>query len=695
MNVHIIGIAGKATSALAHMFLKKGWNVSGSDINVYPPNSTYLEKIGVKISSPYNADNLKPGTDLVVVGGNALIVDPHNPEFEKAKVLHIKTVSYPEVLGEYVVKDESIVVAGNFGKGTISGAIVHVLSQLHQDPSYMVGGQMVGYEESLVSSQGKWSVVEGDEYPVPPITSEPPQSKFFYYKPKYLVLTSAEWDHYDQFPTEDLYIKNYIELVSKLPSDGVLIANVDGKNIKDAISHAPCKVVTYSHDGSSDIKTIDLNWTPTMLGEFNKDNLTAAYTLLTEIGFDSVQVKAHLESYAGLKQRMEVIYDDAGTVIVRDLAHSPVKAQTVLLSIKQKWPDSTVVGVFDMFSSSLKNPAVLTEFDNRFSAADKLYIPKVSAKKDADYKVTGKDIVAAISKTHEHTMYAPQQDVLIFKLISEPLPCVYVLMSSGGMDGLDERLIDRLKHAKATRAMRERLGEYINFTVNEKNIKIPYVINQKRFNIKRSAGKGSPEVIRHELLEMAQENEFDLETHSDAEVFRFMKQQQIGIECSGMVFHVLNAYLLTREIPSLTKLITPTSLFGRIRKSLMPDRWYRNVSADMLTNDKHTVPISDINDIQESDMIRMGVARPGDHVLIITGITRKNGVITEIEYAHSSYKRTVRQGPHTAIIKVVDAKKSLQEQQWQEKTPQGEAYSVHFHPERGDGVRRLKILNTT
>jgi len=275
------------------------------------------------------------------------------------------------------------------------------------------------------------------------------------------------------------------------------------------------------------------------------------------------------------------------------------------------------------------------------------------------------------------------------------LPCVYVLMSSGGMDGLDERLIDRLKHAKATRAMRERLGEYINFTVNEKNIKIPYVINQKRFNIKRSAGKGSPEVIRHELLEMAQENEFDLETHSDAEVFRFMKQQQIGIECSGMVFHVLNAYLLTREIPSLTKLITPTSLFGRIRKSLMPDRWYRNVSADMLTNDKHTVPISDINDIQESDMIRMGVARPGDHVLIITGITRKNGVITEIEYAHSSYKRTVRQGPHTAIIKVVDAKKSLQEQQWQEKTPQGEAYSVHFHPERGDGVRRLKILNTT
>jgi len=81
--------------------------------------------------------------------------------------------------------------------------------------------------------------------------------------------------------------------------------------------------------------------------------------------------------------------------------------------------------------------------------------------------------------------------------------------------------------------------------------------------------------------------------------------------------------------------------------------------------------------------------------LIITGITRKNGVITEIEYAHSSYKRTVRQGPHTAIIKVVDAKKSLQEQQWQEKTPQGEAYSVHFHPERGDGVRRLKILNTT
>lgn len=444
MKVHIIGISGKASSAVATMFQDMGWTVTGSDQGVYPPASDYLLEHGIEIKSPYNADNLETDTDLVVVAGNALIVNPDNPEYQKAKALKIPVKSFPQVLETHVVKENSIVVAGNYGKGTISGALVHGLTELGEHPSYMVGGQLVGFDKSLQTSDSAWSVLEGDEYPTPPLESGDEQSKFWYYHPKYLVLTSAEWDHYDKFPTETDYVENYRRLVQSLPPDGLLIANTEGKNIQEIIADAPCKVVTYGNHASADYSISKIKLAPqSLIGAFNKENLTAAYALLCEIGFDPDEVLNALNTFRGLEYRMQKVYESNDLVVVRDLAHSPVKAQAALHAARETWPNHHVIGVFEAFSSSLKTRDILEELSGRFDSADEILVPKVDQVERIakENRVTGKEITQAIG---EKAKYMPKDELLLEHLLAAPKPTVVVFMSSGGIRGIPEEYLEHV-----------------------------------------------------------------------------------------------------------------------------------------------------------------------------------------------------------------------------------------------------------
>lgn len=442
-KVHIIGIAGKATAGIAKLFIDLGWEVTGSDQNVYPPMTTYLDALGVVYQTPYAAKNLSSAVDLVVVGGNALNVGVTNPEIELAKELGLPMRNYPEVIKEHLIKERSIVVAGNYGKGTITGAIVKALTDLGENPAYMVGGRMYDYEDNLHVSDGDWSVVEGDEYPVPSITRGQSISKFFYYQPKYLVLTSAEWDHFDQFPSEQVYIENFVNLVKSVPSDGTLVANYDGEHVGEIIKHAKCKVITYSLiNPHADFVGSEINLSPTILGRFNFANLVAAYALLKSIGFDRQKLIESLNAYKGLQQRMTVLHEDEQTVLVRDYAHSPIKAKAAISGVKETWPNHQLVAILDIFASSLKNKAVLQRLAGSLDKADLVLIPRVilSANRDRASMVTGKEIVEMIKKTQQNVVYIPDTDELISKALESSCPRVILLMSSGGLEEMQDKI---------------------------------------------------------------------------------------------------------------------------------------------------------------------------------------------------------------------------------------------------------------
>ncbi len=446
MKVHIIGIAGKATSGIAKMFKDLNYEVTGSDQGIYPPVSTFLEQESIKVSTPYSAENIDQSIDFIVVGGNANLFKD-NPEIIKAKQLKIPFKTYPDILEEFVVKENSIVVVGNYGKGTITGAIVKALRDLGQDPSYMIGGQLVDESPSLHIGVSNWSVIEGDEYPEPNIKGDSPKSKFFYYHPKYLVLTSAEWDHFDQFPSHEAYIQNYINLVKTLPQEGLLVSYYEGEHLREIIRNSPCRVVTYDliHKLANYVAD-SIGFEPQLLGRFNKANLTAVYTLLVELGFDPYQVKQSLNSYKGLVQRMNVIHEDDQCVLIRDYAHSPIKAKSAILAAKEHWPNHSLIAVFDIYASSLKNRNVLDKLSGALTQANFVLIPKVKliSNNDQDKNVTGGEIVEAIKNSQPNVKYLPKIENLIAEIINYPNPKVILLMSSGGMDGLDEKLDELL-----------------------------------------------------------------------------------------------------------------------------------------------------------------------------------------------------------------------------------------------------------
>ncbi len=448
MKIHIIGIAGKTSAAVAKMLTDLGHEVTGSDQGCYPPMTDFLDSLGIVYKTPYDENNLPDDVDYVIVAGNALIINPNNPEYLKAKKLEVPIKPYSKVLQDFVIKENSIVVAGNYGKGTISGAITKALVDLGVNPSYMVSGLMEDLEDNLKSTDSMWSVVEGDEYFDPPIGDEPPRSKFFNYNPKYLVLTSAEWDHFDKFPTQRDYIDNYKELVKTLPSDGLLVANYDGENLKEIIKEASCNVVTYSLvNPHADYVGDELLLNPALLGRFNHANLTAAYAMLAELGFDTERVLHSLNHYRGLKQRMTVLYEDDQTVLVRDLAHSPVKAKAAISAAKEVWPDKKIVAVLEIVATSLKDKSVLTRLHGALDGADQVFIPRVKlgAYMDREKVATGKEIVEAIKETQPNVEYVAKIEDLATKVLKVSGPKVILLMSSGGMNGLDKELLEKLQ----------------------------------------------------------------------------------------------------------------------------------------------------------------------------------------------------------------------------------------------------------
>lgn len=250
-----------------------------------------------------------------------------------------------------------------------------------------------------------------------------------------------------------------------------------------------------------------------------------------------------------------------------------------------------------------------------------------------------------------------------------------------------------MKNTTAEQALQQLADQYINFEVAGKTVKIPYVLGFGRWQFWSTSGKGSPEMIRKALILEARFHDLDLEKATIFEIYDFMRLHRIGIDCSGLVYHVLDAYVQAcLSKPLATFLVRYPGALGKLERALLRYKRYRRISAKTLTSPLNTIEVYAAKNIQIGDLIR--ISRERDHVLIVTRLTRdENDTITQIEYAHSSSVNTQQRGPHYGYITVTDPEKGLEAQEWLENTKRNENYGKEFHrPDLGDSVRRLKIL---
>lgn len=449
-RAYFIGISGKTPSSLAKELRENDWEISGSDHErPYPPASSYLVKNKIGYFKGYQEKNVPENADLVIVGRGALINNPQNPEYLKAKSLGLKVVSLPEALEKFVVKENSIVIAGTYGKTTLTALVAWILRKAGFNPSFGIGGEPSNMGDGVKITNSAYSVVEGDEAPALQETDPP---KFMFYKPKYLLLTATKWDHPEIYKSEKAYLKAFIGLVKLLPKDGLLVYNLDNVN-QEVVSEAVCRkasyslkndkadyfVRSYSHKESGIYFQLNKNFFKSqalLLGKANLENICGAITLCMEIGIDKRAIDSAVRSFRGIKTRLEFLGKLSEKYFYWDIAQHPEKVRGSLEALKEHYPKKRIICVFDPETTGLKYKESLKWYPGAFDAADSVIVGRVGYLRNLRGKerISGVDIVKAISKTQKNVFYQPIDEKITEYLTKQTKSEeVIVFMSSGGL----------------------------------------------------------------------------------------------------------------------------------------------------------------------------------------------------------------------------------------------------------------------
>ena len=356
-------------ASLAGLLKEQGYKITGSDQNVYPPMSTQLEELGIKIMQGYKKENLHPRPDLVIVGN---VISKTHEEAAALLESDIPYTSLPKAMGEFVIQDRhSLVVAGTHGKTTTTSMLIKVADACGVQPSFMVGGIPVDYgrsfafharashhasvetQNSLSQQNNGYFIIEGDEYDTAFFDKVP---KFIHYKPRSVILTSIEFDHADIYKDLEAVMSAFRMLIERIPADGLLIANGQDKNVRKLISEARCRVVTYGTQGDLDYRIVDreiisgrnhfvverrdariADVAIKLPGEHNAMNALAVFALAQELKWGLSQTLQGLASFQGVKRRQEVIGTPKGITLIEDFAHHPTAVKVTVQAIKEKY----------------------------------------------------------------------------------------------------------------------------------------------------------------------------------------------------------------------------------------------------------------------------------------------------------------------------------------------------------------------
>ncbi len=458
-HIHVIGICGVATSALAIAFHKAGVKVTGSDKGFFPPVSTELEKQGISFYAGWHPKQMIADgvPDLVVI---TTASGTQNPETLYAKEKGIPTLGYTEVFGKYFIKGKSIVCTGTWGKTSSSALLSYILDQSGFDPSYMFGGVSLSHESSAKITEGDWSVFEGDEYKSSPTDTT---AKFFYYKPTHLLLSAVSWDHADLYPTEQSYFDAFKKLTSNIPDSGLIIANMQNNEVAKNLQGSTKKIISYGLSGadyaysnvtqtknglSFDISNNGHTYklTSPMLGAFQAENITGCFAMAHSIGIDTDKIIAAIATFKGLRRRLEKRF--AGEItIFDDIAHSPEKAASVLKNLREIYTGK-IIALFEPNIGGRERESV-HKYDNAFKDSDLVIIPRLTKLKVAEdgsqSPMDGKELSDTIKATHQNTLYIEDDTELVDFLVSTAKKddCI-VFLGSHGFRGMIEETVKKL-----------------------------------------------------------------------------------------------------------------------------------------------------------------------------------------------------------------------------------------------------------
>ena len=462
-SIHLIGVAGTGMGAFAGLLKQAGYTVRGSDENLYPPMSDKLRDWGIEVRTPYQAENLDPPPDLVVVGN---VVKKDNVEATAMRERHLPHASFPQTLGDlFLSKRHSVVVAGTHGKTTTTSLLAWTLLQAQRDPGLLVGGIPLGLGESFrLGMPGPDSpfVVEGDEYDTAYFDKGP---KFLHYFPRSLLCTSLEYDHADIYPNVGAIIARFTELFSLVPEDGHIVLCAEEPNLKKARAESVVKarVSTYGDGGNvaaQDVReneegircTIvmdDVVQGPIRLqlsGRHNVLNALGAYAILRGLGLSHDEIASGYASFAGVKRRMEVRGEADGVLVIDDFAHHPTAVRTTLEGARARYPGRPLWALFEPRSATSCRKVFQDDYARAFDAADVVLLAPPGRALDPDVALDVPRLASDVAGRGKQASAAQTIDEMVLICRAQAQKgAVVVCMSNGGFSGIHEKLLVALQ----------------------------------------------------------------------------------------------------------------------------------------------------------------------------------------------------------------------------------------------------------
>jgi UDP-N-acetylmuramate: L-alanyl-gamma-D-glutamyl-meso-diaminopimelate ligase len=474
-RIHLMGIAGTGMGAFAGLLKQAGYQVRGSDENVYPPMSDKLKQWGIPVMTPYAAKNLDEPCDLVVVGN---VIRKDNVEASAMRDRNLAHASFPETMGRlFLGERHSVVVAGTHGKTTTTSLVAWVLVKTKRDPGLLVGGIPLGLEESFrLGAPGKRSpfVVEGDEYDTAYFDKGP---KFLHYRPKSLLCTSLEYDHADIYPSVDAIVARFAELMSLVPADGHIVLCAEEPHLMKARAMAPVKarVETYGRRGTYDARDVvederGLRFVVTsagsesgpilsgfgggdegevflpLSGRHNVLNALGAYAILVGLGLTHDEIALGFETFPGVRRRMEVRGEADGCLVVDDFAHHPTAVRTTLEGARKKYGSRPLWAIFEPRSATSCRKVFQDDYARAFDASDRvLFAPPGRALDPSVALDVPKLAVDVTARGRTATACASIDEVVRLTAKEAPKGAVLLCMSNGGFGGIHEKLLGALK----------------------------------------------------------------------------------------------------------------------------------------------------------------------------------------------------------------------------------------------------------
>ncbi|OYU54458.1 MAG: peptidoglycan synthetase [Chitinophagaceae bacterium BSSC1] len=374
MRVHFISIGGSVMHQLAIALKRKGYQVTGTDDEIFEPSRTNLEAEGLLPSQMgWQPDLITPDLDAIILGMHAR---QDNPELQKAIALGLKIYSFPEYIYHESQQKKRIVVGGSHGKTTTTSMIMHVLRTLNQKFDYLVGAKLAGFDQSVDITDAPVIVCEGDEYPASAIERKP---KFHFLFPHVAILTGIAWDHINVFPTFEFYLEQFVIFINKIEAGGLLIYNASDpvldklvkENHRADLRYQPYGVPTHTIDNGATTVIIEGHATGLkVFGNHNLMNLYAAYYACAEIGISAADFVQAIANFTGASKRLELLASNERVNVYRDFAHAPSKVKATIEAVKQQYPNRELIAILELHTFSSLNEAFMSEYNGALAKAD-------------------------------------------------------------------------------------------------------------------------------------------------------------------------------------------------------------------------------------------------------------------------------------------------------------------------------------